>query len=124
MHIHGGDNRGSIVRMDYASLHRQLTADEPVGTVVSSWFWIGNLRLVDPDLVVLDDEIPDFAKSIREPAMLVLADDEEPASVIFDRITKAGYVMDTLHRRIVVPQLSGGLPRQVTITRLHKMTTQ
>ncbi|TIO52518.1 MAG: glycosyl transferase family 39 [Mesorhizobium sp.] len=124
MHVHGGDNRGGIVRMDYASLHRQLTADGPVGTVVSSWFWIGNLRLVDPGLVVLDDEIPDFAKSIREPAVLVLADDEEPASVIFDRIAEAGYVMDPVHRRIAVPQLFGGMPRQVTITRLHKMMAQ
>ncbi|RWK33119.1 MAG: glycosyl transferase family 39 [Mesorhizobium sp.] len=123
MQVHGGDNRGSIVRMDYGSLHRQLTVDGPVGTVVSSWFWIGNLRLVDPDLIVLDDEIPDFAKSIREPAVLVLADDEEPASVIFKRITEAGYVMDTVHRRIAVPQL-GNAPRQVTITRLHKMTPQ
>lgn len=124
MHVHGGDNRGSIVRMDYASLDRQLAADGPVGTVVSNWFWIGNLRLVDPDLVVLDDEIPDFAKSIREPAVLVLADDEEPASVIFNRITEAGYVMDTVHRRITVPQLLGGAPRQVTITRLHRTTAQ
>ncbi|AZO29692.1 glycosyltransferase family 39 protein [Mesorhizobium sp. M1B.F.Ca.ET.045.04.1.1] len=126
MHVHGGDNRGGIVRIDYASLHRQLTADGPVGTVVSNWFWIGNLRLVDPDLTVLDDEIPDFAKSIREPAVLVLADDEEPASVIFDRIAEAGYVMDTVHRRIAVPQLLGSAPatRQVTITRLRRIKAQ
>ncbi|TIV96152.1 MAG: glycosyl transferase family 39, partial [Mesorhizobium sp.] len=121
MHLRGGDNRGSIVRMDYASLHRQLAADGPVGTVVSSWF--GILRLVDPDLVVLDDEIPDFASSIREPAVLVLADDEEPASVIFDRIATAGYVMDTVHRSIAVAELLANKPttRQVTITRLHKL---
>ncbi|RWA75743.1 glycosyltransferase family 39 protein [Mesorhizobium sp.] len=124
MHIYGGDSRGSIVRTDYASLQRQLTADGPVGTVISNWFWIGNLRLVDPGLVVLDDEIPDFAKSIREPAVLVLADDEEPASVIFSRIAEAGYVMETVHRRIAVPQVLGSAPRQVTITRLHKMTAQ
>lgn len=126
MHVHGGDNRGGIVRIDYASLHRQLTADGPVGTVVSNWFWIGNLRLVDSDLIVLDDEIPDFAKSIREPAVLVLADDEEPASVIFDRIAEAGYVMDTVHRRIAVPQLLGSAPatRKVTITRLRRIKAQ
>ncbi|MDX8478098.1 glycosyltransferase family 39 protein [Mesorhizobium sp. VK24D] len=124
MHVHGGDNRGSIVRMDYVSLYRQLTAEGPVGTVVSSWFWIGNLRLIDPDLVVLDDEIPDFAKAIREPAVLVLADDEEPASIIFDRIAKAGYIMDTVHRSIAVPQRFGGAPREVTITRLLRTTAQ
>ncbi|RUU04152.1 glycosyl transferase family 39 [Mesorhizobium sp. USDA-HM6] len=126
MHVHGGDNRGSIVRIDYASLRRQLTADGPVGTVVSNWFWIGNLRLVDPDLIVLDDEIPDFAKSIREPAVLVLADDGEPASVIFERIAEAGYGMDTVHRRIAVPQLLGSAPatRQVTITRLRRIKVQ
>ncbi|MDX8492956.1 glycosyltransferase family 39 protein [Mesorhizobium sp. VK22B] len=126
MHVHGGDNRGGIVRIDYASLHRQLTADGPVGTVVSNWFWIGNLRLVDSDLIVLDDEIPDFAKLIREPTVLVLADDEEPASVIFDRIAEAGYVMDTVHRRIAVPQLLGSAAeaRKVTITRLRRIKAQ
>ena len=126
MHLNGGDNRGRIVRMDYRSLYDQITADGPVGTVVSSWFWAGNLRLVDPDLVVLDDEIPDFSQSIRAPAVLVLTDDREPAGVIFDRIAEAGYVMDTIHRRIEVPQLLAGAPRtrQVTITRLHKIAAQ
>ncbi|MDX8523930.1 glycosyltransferase family 39 protein [Mesorhizobium sp. MSK_1335] len=124
MHLNGGESRGRIVQMDYPALYRQITADGPVSTVVSSWFWIGNLRLIDPDLIVLDDEIPDFTRSIREPAVLVLMSDKEPPSVVFDRIAKAGYGMDTIHRRIAVPQLLGGEPRQVTITRLHKLTAQ
>jgi dolichyl-phosphate-mannose-protein mannosyltransferase len=123
MHLNGGEGRGRIVRMDYPSLLAQMTTDGPVGTVISSWFWVGNLRLVDPDLVVLDDEIPDFALSIREPAVLILTDDEEPTGVIFDRIAKAGYAMDTTHRRIAVPQLLGSTPptREVTVTRLKKV---
>jgi hypothetical protein len=124
MHLNGGDNRGRIVRMDYRALYDQLTADGPVTTVVSSWFWIGNLRLVNPGLIVLDDEIPDFAQSIREPAVLVLMGDKEPPSVVFDRIAKAGYAMDTIHRSVEVPQLLGDMPRQVTITRLHRITAQ
>ena len=78
MHVNGGDSRGGIVRMDYRSLYDQISADGPVKTVVSSWFWVGNLRLVDADLIVLDDEIPDFARFIREPAVLVLANGREP----------------------------------------------
>ncbi|TIL78801.1 MAG: hypothetical protein E5Y89_14310 [Mesorhizobium sp.] len=127
MQVYGGDSRGRIVRMDYHSLYSQLMSDGPVRTVISSWFWAGNLRLVDPDLVVLDDEIPDFAPSIREPAVLVLAaDDGEPNSAIFDRIAKAGYAMETIHRQVAVPQLLGGTPttRQLTITRLYKITAQ
>ena len=123
MQLYGGENRGRIVRMDYPSLYGQLTSDGPVRTVISSWFWAGNLRLVDPDLVVLDDEIPEFAQSIREPAVLVLMDDQEANSVIFDRIAKAGYAMDTIHRRVAVPQLLGSIPptREVTVTRLKKV---
>ncbi|RWX66699.1 glycosyl transferase family 39 [Mesorhizobium sp. M4B.F.Ca.ET.089.01.1.1] len=125
MQVYGGDSRGRIVRMDYHSLYGQLMSEGPVRTVISSWFWAGNLRLVDSDLVVLDDEIPDFAASIREPAVLVLAaDDGEPNSIIFDRIAKAGYAMDTIHRQVEVPQLLGGTPatRQLTIARLHRIT--
>ncbi|TJW09016.1 MAG: glycosyl transferase family 39 [Mesorhizobium sp.] len=125
MQVYGGDSRGRIVRMDYHSLYGQLMSEGPVRTVISSWFWAGNLRLVDSDLVVLDDEIPDFAASIREPAVLVLAaDDGEPNSIIFDRIAEAGYAMDTIHRQVAVPQLLGGTlaTRQLTITRLHKFT--
>jgi hypothetical protein len=124
MHLNGGDSRGSVVRMDYRSLYDQINADGPVNTVVSSWFWVGNLRLVDADLIVLDDEIPDFARSIREPAVLVLTDDRESSSDVFLEIAKAGYVMDTVHRRIEVPQALGFPPRQVIITRLHKKTAQ
>ncbi|WP_198021671.1 glycosyltransferase family 39 protein [Mesorhizobium sp. WSM3224] len=124
MHLKGGDSRGSIVRMDYRSLYDQITADGPVSTVVSSWFWVGNLRLVDADLIVLDDEIPDFAQSIREPAVLVLTDDRETSSDVFLEIAKAGYAMDTVHRTVEVPQALGLPPRQVTLTRLHKKTAQ
>ncbi|MBZ9760179.1 glycosyltransferase family 39 protein [Mesorhizobium sp. CA8] len=124
MHVNGGDSRGSIVRMDYRSLYDQINADGPVKTVVSSWFWIGNLRLVDADLIVLDDEIPDFARSIREPAVLVLTDDRESSSDVFEEMAKAGYTMDTVHRTIEVPQALGFPPRKVTITKLLKKTAQ
>jgi 4-amino-4-deoxy-L-arabinose transferase-like glycosyltransferase len=124
MHLHGGDSRGSIVRMDYRSLYNQINADGPVRTVVSSWFWVGNLRLVNADLIVLDDEIPDFARSIREPAVLVLTDDREPSSDVFEEMAKAGYGMDTVHRTVDVPQAFGFPPRKVTITRLLKKAAQ
>jgi len=124
MHLHGGDSRGSIARMDYRSLYDQINADGPVKTVVASWFWVGNLRLVDADLIVLDDEIPDFARLIREPAVLVLADDREPPSEVFEEMAKAGYVMDTVHRTVEVPQALGFPPRQVIVTRLHKKAAQ
>nr|WP_292279468.1 glycosyltransferase family 39 protein [Mesorhizobium sp.] len=120
MHLHGGDSRGGVVRMDYRSLYEQINADGPVKTVVSSWFWVGNLRLVDADLIALDDETPDFARSIREPAVLVLTDDRESSSDVFEELARAGYAMDTVHRTVEVPQALGFPPRKVTITKLHK----
>lgn len=124
MHLEGGDNRGSIVRLDYRSLYDQINADGPVKTVVSSWFWVGNLRLVDAGLIALDDETPDFARSIQEPAVLVLSDDRESSSDVFEELARAGYAMDAVHRTIEVPQALGFPPRKVTITKLHKKITQ
>ena len=113
----------TLEELSQPGLYDQINADGPVKTVVSSWFWVGNLRLVDADLIVLDDEIPDFARLIREPAVLVLADDREPPSEVFEEMAKAGYVMDTVHRRVEVPQALGFPPHQVIITRLHKKAT-
>lgn len=124
MHVNGGDSRGGIVRMDYRSLYDQINADGPVKTVVSSWFWVGNLRLVDADLIALDDETPDFARSIRDPAVLVLTDDRESSSDVFEELARAGYAMDTIHRTVEVPQALGFPSRKVTITKLHKKAAQ
>jgi len=60
----------------------------------------------------------------RASAVLVLAQDREPPSDVFNRIAQAGYVMDTVHRRVTVPERFSGAPRRVTITRLYKKTAQ
>ncbi|TIM18142.1 MAG: glycosyl transferase family 39, partial [Mesorhizobium sp.] len=51
--VYGGKGQGRVVRLDYPTLYHDLTADGAVKTVMSDWHWVGNLRLVDPDLVVL-----------------------------------------------------------------------
>ncbi|MER9410490.1 glycosyltransferase family 39 protein [Mesorhizobium sp. M0589] len=121
-HLNGGDSRGSIVRVDYQSLYGQLTANGPVRTAISSWHWVGNLRLVDPDLVVLDDEMPDFGHLLIEPAVLVMANDKEPPEGILRALSEAGYVADGSPQQLVVPMLFDSEPptRTLTVTRLKK----
>ncbi len=121
-HLNGGESRGSIVRVDYKSLYSQLTANGPVRTTVSSWHWLGNLRLVDPDLVVLDEGMPDFGHLLKEPAVLVLANDKEPADAVLKRLDEDGYATDGPPQELVVPMLFGSDPptRTVTVTRLKK----
>lgn len=120
--LHGGESRGSIVRVDYHALYSQLTANGPVSTTVSSWHWLGNLRLIDPNLVVLDEELPDFDHLLKEPAVLVTANDREPADAVLALLDKAGYVADGQPQQLAVPMLFGSDPptRIVTVTRLKK----
>ncbi|TKB30130.1 MAG: glycosyl transferase family 39, partial [Mesorhizobium sp.] len=59
--VYGGKGMGRVARLDYQTLYHDLTADGAIKTVTSDWHWVGNLRLVDPDLVVLGKEVPGFA---------------------------------------------------------------
>lgn len=122
-HLYGGDSRGSIVRVDYNSLYSQLTANGPIRTTVSSWHWLGNLRLVDPDLVVLDGELPDFGQLLKEPAVFVTADDRVGVETILKLLDQAGYAADGPPQQLAVPMLFGSDPptRTVTVTRLKKV---
>ncbi|WP_235983897.1 ArnT family glycosyltransferase [Mesorhizobium neociceri] len=122
-HLKGGDSRGSIARVDYNSLYSQLTANGPIRTTVSSWHWLGNLRLVDPDLVVLDGELPDFGQLLKEPAVFVTADDRVGVETILKLLDQAGYTADGPPQQLAVPMLFGSDPptRTVTVTRLKKV---
>lgn len=122
-HLNGGDSRGSIVRMDYKALYAQLTANGPIRTTVSSWHWLGNLRLIDPDLIVLDEELPDFSDLLKEPAVLVTTNDKEDVNAVLELLDQAGYVADGPPQQLAVPQLFGSHPptRIVTVTRLKKV---
>ena len=122
-HLNGGDSRGSIVRVDYNTLYSQLTANGPIRTTVSSWHWLGNLRLVDPDLVVLDGELPDFGQLLKEPAVFVTADDRVGVESILKLLDEAGYAADGPPQQLAVPMLFGSDPptRTVTVTRLKKV---
>jgi hypothetical protein len=122
-HLYGGDSRGSIVRVDYNSLYSQLTANGPIRTTVSSWHWLGNLRLVDPDLVVLDGELPNFGQLLKEPAVFVTADDRVGVETILKLLDQAGYAADGPPQQLAVPMLFGSDPptRTVTVTRLKKV---
>lgn len=105
LQLYGGSDRGSIARMDYSTLYRDLTAGGPVTTVVADWHWIGNLRLADPDLVIMSDEVPGFAERLREPARLLSLDRQDPGGDIVARIRAAGFELAGLQREITVPML-------------------
>lgn len=122
MHLYGGNGMGSIARIDYAGLHRQMVAEGPVRTVVSNWHWSGNLKLVDPNLTILSPEIPDFAEQLQEPAVLALLDDTRPDDALLNLILKAGYSLEGSMVAVTVPQLfsQGKSGRQIRLVRLIK----
>ncbi len=122
IHLYGGSDRSSIARMDYSTLYRDLTADGPVSTVVADWHWIGNLRLADPNLVIMSGEVPGFAERLREPARLLSLDRQESRGFVLDRIRKAGYEPSGPAREIAVPMLftRNEQKRRVFVTDLQR----
>ncbi|WP_292500027.1 glycosyltransferase family 39 protein [Mesorhizobium sp.] len=119
--VYGGKGQGRVVRLDYPTLYHDLTADGAVKTVMSDWHWVGNLRLVDPDLVVLGEEVPGFAALLQEPAVLIWLDRPSPEPEILDRINQAGFVLDSESRSLRVPEFLGSSEgRLVTVVKLKK----
>jgi hypothetical protein len=120
IHLYGGKGQGSIVRIDYDALYKDITADGPARTVLSDWHWIGNLRLADPGLVLLSEEVPDFGAQIREPAVVAWLGEPLPDADFLARLSGAGYVFDGKVSTVSVPQRFGGGVRQVSFARLKR----
>jgi hypothetical protein len=119
--VYGGKGMGRVVRLDYQTLYHDLTADGAIKTVTSDWHWVGNLRLVDPNLVVLGKEVPGFAALLQEPAILIWLDKPAPRPDILDRIHQAGFVLDGETRTLRVPEFFGSSDgRLVTVAKLKR----
>jgi 4-amino-4-deoxy-L-arabinose transferase-like glycosyltransferase len=124
MQIYAGDGQGRIARLDYPALRRVIMADGPFATVVSDEFWIGNLRLVDPDLVLLADEVPGLAGLIREPAVLVWIDGSPlPAAALMTKLAAAGYAFDGPVTRAAIPEKVGSGSRDISFVKLKRAGT-
>ncbi|MCV3208817.1 glycosyltransferase family 39 protein [Mesorhizobium sp. YC-39] len=119
--VYGGKGQGRVVRLDYQTLYRGLTAGGAIKTVTSDWHWVGNLRLADPNLVVLGKEVPGFAALLQEPAVLVWLDKPNPEPEILERIHQAGFDMDGASRSLRIPEFFGSKDgRLVNVVRLKK----
>jgi hypothetical protein len=122
--VSGGKGLARIVRMQYGDLYKALTKDGAVRTAVADWHWIGNLRLVDPDMIVINDEVPEFGKLIEQPAVLVWLDREQPPQHIVDALAKAGYQPSGQAKITAVPELldKTGSGRTVRFVRLDAVS--
>lgn len=100
-----------------------MTASGPVNTVTSDWHWTGNLRLIEPDLMVLSPEAPDFSRRIHEPVMLLLLDRNAPSRSMLELAAKAGYVPENSGQTFEIRQIFGsnGEPRQIFAMRMKKI---
>jgi hypothetical protein len=124
--VYGGTSGGSIARIDYSQLYKDMTVNGPVNTVISDWHWVGNLRLVEPQLVVLSPEVPDFLHQLREPVMLILLDTGTPRPGMLEVAAKAGYMPADYGQAFEIKQIFGGdgEPRQVFTMRLKKIASK
>ncbi len=117
----GGDGKSSSARLDYEALYTDLLAEGPVQTIIGKSSWIGNFRLVRPELILLNEEVPGFGKLLREPAVLVWLDDDRPDSKIVEVLQQAGYEQSGPSKRVLVPERFGNSDgRQVSFARWEK----
>lgn len=120
--VAGGNGFSSSVRLDYPAFYKLLTADGPVSTIVGDEQWVGNFRLVDRDLTILDPQTPYFSGLIQPPAVAVWLDDGPFPAGLLDRMEKSGYAVDGTVRRLSVPEhLSNKGSRAVGFVRLRKV---
>jgi hypothetical protein len=117
--LFGGSGMTGTLRMDYRALYRDLTADGPVATVAASESWIGNLRLVAKDVVLLNEEVPSFATLLKDPVVLVWLGDSAPTDIL-RRLRQAGYAPVGDVRTLTVPERMGGPGRSVSFVRAVK----
>jgi 4-amino-4-deoxy-L-arabinose transferase-like glycosyltransferase len=118
----GGNGLSSSVRLDYPVFYKLLTADGPVSTIVGDEQWVGNFRLVERDLVILDPQTPYFGSLMRSPAVMVWLDGGPLPTGLLNRVEKAGYALEGGVHRLSVPEhLSKKGSRAAGFVRLRKI---
>jgi hypothetical protein len=118
----GGNGFSSSVRLDYPAFYKLLTADGPVSTIVGDEQWVGNFRLVERDLAILDPETPYFGTLMRPPAVVVWLDGGPLPAGLLNRVEKAGYAVEgSVHELSVPEHLSKKGSRQAGFARLRKI---
>jgi 4-amino-4-deoxy-L-arabinose transferase-like glycosyltransferase len=118
----GGNGMSSAARLDYPAFYRMLKADGPVSTIVGDRQWIGNFRLVDPDLTLLIPQIPDFSDLMKAPAMAVWLGNRPLPAALLNKVERAGYAIDGAVHRLSVPEhLSEKGSRNAGFVRLRKI---
>jgi hypothetical protein len=117
----GGNGLSSSTRLDYPAFYKRLTADGPVSTIIGDRQWVGNFRLVERDLVILDPQTPYFGSLMRPPAVAVWLDGGAPPNGLMNKLKKAGYVIDGDVRILSVPERLGrNASREAGFVRLRK----
>jgi hypothetical protein len=118
----GGNGLSSSVRLDYPAFYKLLTADGPVSTIVGDEQWVGNFRLVERNIVILDTQTPYFSGLMQPPAVAVWLNDSPIPADVLNSVEAAGYAVDgTVHHLSVPEHLSEKGSRRASFARLRKI---
>lgn len=115
----GGDGKSRSARMDHAFLLQGFEKQGPVRTILGFSSWIGNFRLVDPSLVLLNEEVPGLVNRIEEPGLVTWLDQPCPPPHIWLPLRDVGYRFPDRVSFVDVPESFGGT-RRVYYVRLVK----
>jgi Dolichyl-phosphate-mannose-protein mannosyltransferase len=118
----GGNGKSHTARFDYPVLLKEVTADGPVDTIVSNESWVGNFRLVDQKLVLLNREVPGFDTLIRSPATLIWLGGKAAPAPILQKLREAGYAPEDKVRQVVAPdRLFPNKNHKISFVRLKRV---
>lgn len=115
----GGEGKSRSARMDHQAFYDDLQKDGPVNTIIGYSSWVGNFRLIKPDLVLMNEEVPELAERIKAPAVLVWLDQACPGDEVWRPLYAAGYRFGDRTEQLEVPEIFGGT-RHASFIRLVK----
>jgi len=122
MQAWGGNGKSHTARLDYAVILKDMSANGPVNTIVSDTSWIGNFRLVDQDIVLLNREVPGFERLIRPPVVLAWLGSEPPPGFIIEKLRQSGYQPAPEIKKIAAPdRLDFKKNHKISFVRLEKL---
>ncbi|RUU29691.1 glycosyl transferase family 39 [Mesorhizobium sp. M6A.T.Ce.TU.016.01.1.1] len=117
----GGEGKSRTARLDFKELYHDLQATGPVRTILGNSSWVGNFRLAEGDLVLLNPEVPELKELFQDPAVLMWLDENQPDPALVEILRQADYELSSQTGTLVGKELFGSVSgRRIYFARLHK----
>ncbi|TIU04488.1 MAG: glycosyl transferase family 39, partial [Mesorhizobium sp.] len=105
----GGEGKSRTARLDFKELYHDLRATGPVRTILGNSSWVGNFRLAEGDLVLLNPEVPELKELLQDPAVLMWLDENRPDPALVEILRQADYELSSQTGTLIGKELFGSV---------------